>query len=242
MAVKYPEGYYVYIHKRKTDGLVFYVGIGICYRAWNKHGRNKKWCNIFRKHGRDVELLFTGLTRQEAAQREVELIQKYRGCGLDLANKTDGGDGCKGLYFTEESKIRMSRSQGGRVVHCSNGMSFPTGASAAEWLRLNGKPNARQGHISACARGERTAAYGLSWWYEGDSPKEYIPRYERLSDTSHKGVHCSNGMWFKTQKMAAAWVAENGNEKACQSAIGMACRGILKTAYGYEWKYGRRET
>lgn len=242
MSIKYPEGYYVYIHRRKTDGKVFYVGIGKEYRAWIKAGRNIKWTNIFKKHGRIVEIVKSGITREEAASDEINLIKQYRISGIDLANKTDGGDGCSGLDFDDLSRLKMSRSQGGRKIHCSNGMSFLTGPEAARWLRNNGHPKALQGHISACARGERTGAYGFSWWYDGDPPKEYIPRYERLSNTRHKGVYCSNGMWFKTQKLAADWLRENGHPKACQAGIGMACRGVMKTAYGYEWKYGRKDT
>lgn len=239
MSGKYPEGNYVYIHIRNDNGRVFYVGRGTGYRAWAKNGRNKHWTNVFKKHGRTVEIVESGLTLDESKLIEKMVIELAVACGCELANKTSGGDGVSGLVFDDASKIKMSRSQGGRRVFCSNGMNFNTGRMAADWLRDNGHPKALQGHISACCRGERTAAYGYSWWYEGCDPKEYIPRYKRLSDTRHKGVHCSNGMWFKTQKLAAEWLRENGSPNACQTGVGMACRGVQKTAYGYTWRFGR---
>ena len=232
---------YVYIHTRNDTGEVFYVGRGKNYRAWSKSGRNKHWTNIYKKYGITVEIVEDKLTLDESNQLEILVIELAKVCGCDLVNKTSGGDGCSDLVFNEESKVKMSRSQGGKIVHCSNGMSFLTGKLAADWCIDNGNPLALSGHISACCRGERTGAYGFAWWYDGDAPKEYTPRYERLSDTRHKGVYCSNGMWFKTQKLAAEWLSMNGHPKASQTGVGQACRGILQTAYGYTWEFGRND-
>lgn len=232
---------YVYIHRKKSDGSVFYVGRGIGRRGWQKSGRNDRWLKVFKKHGRTVHIIKDDLSYECSLTLEKILIWNLRKSGVDLVNMTDGGEGVNGYRPSREERTQLSRAHGGRVVCCSNGMKFDTGVSAAEWLKDNGWPNARQGHISACCRDERTGAYGFSWWYDGEEPKDHIPRYERLSNKRHKGVYCSNGMWFKTQKLAAEWLRNNGHPKAEQSGVGQAARGVMKRAYGYEWRFGRKD-
>lgn len=235
MSGKYPEGNYVYIHIRNDNGRIFYVGRGTGYRAWAKNGRNKHWTNVFNKHGRTVEIVESGLTLDESKLLEKMVIELAIACGCKLSNKTLGGDGVSGLIFDDDSKIKMSRSQGGRALYCSNGMRFDTGPKAAEWLSENGHPHARQGHISACARGERGSAYGFSWWYDGDDEREYIPRYERLSRTAEKIVVRSDGMEFRNPECAARWMRENENPKANSGHIRNCANGIVNNAYKFKW-------
>ena len=235
MARKYPEGNYVYIHIRNDNGRVFYVGRGTEYRAWATKGRNAHWVNIFNKHGRTVEIVESGLTLDESKLLEKMVIELAVACDCPLANKTSGGDGVSGLVFDDESRIKMSRSQGGRRVFCSNGMVFDTGQKAAEWLQENGEGLALSGHISACARGERGSAWGHTWWYEGDEEREHIPRYERLSITSSREIRCSNGMTFRNAQYAADWIADNYNPSAASGPIRDCARNIALTAYGFTW-------
>lgn len=235
MTRNFPEGNYVYIHIRNDSGKVFYVGRGTKYRGWAKAGRNKYWTNIFKKHGHTVEVVESGLSLDESKILEKMVIELALACDCVLANKTSGGDGVSGLIFDDESKIKMSRSQGGKRVYCSNGMSFDTGQKAAEWLQINGQGLALSGHISACARGERGSAWGYTWWYEGDDPKEYIPRYERMSISGSLKVYCSNGMVFRNAREAADWCVSQGHLKASRSGIEWSISERMFLSYGYAW-------
>ena len=47
--------YYVYLHIKKTDNQIFYVGKGCDYRSNVKTGRTKHWQNIVNKHGYYVD-------------------------------------------------------------------------------------------------------------------------------------------------------------------------------------------
>ena len=49
--------YYVYLHRKKTTGEVFYVGKGSGKRAWDNHGRSDPWRKTVSKHGKIVEIL-----------------------------------------------------------------------------------------------------------------------------------------------------------------------------------------
>lgn len=99
----------VYRHRKITDLEVFYVGIsGDKTRHNNKVSRSSFWKNIESKHGRSVEIIASGLTRDDACELEEFLIQEYGrrdlGTGL-LVNLTTGGDFFK---HSELSKKKMS--------------------------------------------------------------------------------------------------------------------------------------
>ena len=65
----------VYIHKKYSDDLVFYVGIGkTVKRAYSNANRNKFWKNTVEKHGYTVEILKQNITWEEACLIEKELI------------------------------------------------------------------------------------------------------------------------------------------------------------------------
>ena len=99
----------VYTHKKKTDGIVFYIGIGTRkQRAYSKHGRNPMWNSIVDKHGYDVDVLVDNISIDEAKYYERYLIRYHgrRDFGFgNLCNMTDGGDGVHGCLFTEERRI-----------------------------------------------------------------------------------------------------------------------------------------
>lgn len=102
--------FYVYIHKRLTDGKVFYVGKGCGKRAWKKSTRNEWWKRIEAKHGRSVEIPFRNLAEDEAFAKEQELIAFYG--RENLCNMTAGGEG--GIEPSEETRIKQSIARKGR--------------------------------------------------------------------------------------------------------------------------------
>lgn len=84
-----------------------YIHCKYFYKAIQKYG----WKNI--KH----EILFENLTREEAIQKEIELIEKYNSNNQKYGyNLTKGGDGNFGVVFTEERKKNISKSKMGHSV------------------------------------------------------------------------------------------------------------------------------
>lgn len=104
--------FYVYVHKKKTDGEVFYVGKGKGFRAWVTTYRSSFWTSVFEKHGRDVEIVVDNLSEEEALNLERELISFYgrrdTGTGV-LVNLCDGGKGSSGAVRTQEYKDNVSK-------------------------------------------------------------------------------------------------------------------------------------
>lgn len=97
-----PSGIYLYIHKRATDGSIFYVGKGIRDRYKSTNRTNNYWQNTALKHGVIVEILEQDLQEWYAFEREIELIAYYgrsdikKGC---LVNLDDGGSGGKKYHI-----------------------------------------------------------------------------------------------------------------------------------------------
>lgn len=87
--------YYIYKHFRKDTKELFYIGLGRNNRAYQTNGRNKLWTNIYKKHGRIVEISNKYLCLKEAEILEIALIKKWGklvdGSGI-LSNISDGGD------------------------------------------------------------------------------------------------------------------------------------------------------
>ena len=109
--------FYVYIHKKKSNGEIFYVGKGRKSRAYQKHSRSRFWHSVVDHHGFSVEIVFKDLSETEAYAKEVELILHYgrRDIGTGtLVNLTDGGEGGCGFVLTDEQREAMSKRMKGQ--------------------------------------------------------------------------------------------------------------------------------
>lgn len=108
---------YIYRHRRNDTNQIFYVGIGIKNRPYDKNGRNTYWNHVVKKHGYSVEIIAEVDTWELACELEQFLIQEYgrRDLGLgNLVNLTDGGEGGLGRICTEETKLKMSLVKKGK--------------------------------------------------------------------------------------------------------------------------------
>lgn len=105
--------FYVYLHRRKTDNKVFYVGKGKGYRATSRHGRSDWWNKVVRKHGLEVEIVFDNLSEEDAYQCEKDTILEFKYFDHPLVNLTDGGEGARGCRRSKETRQRMSQAKKG---------------------------------------------------------------------------------------------------------------------------------
>ena len=107
--------FYVYLHRRRDDGSVFYVGKGSGYRATVMQRRNASWCATRQAAGGVlVEYVATGLDEDLAGLVEAEMISKLRRTGAELANMTAGGcGGMSGFRFARASvEARAAKQRG----------------------------------------------------------------------------------------------------------------------------------
>lgn len=150
--------------------------------AINKYG----WNNI--KH----EILFSGLTKEQACKKEIELIKKYNSTNRKYGyNQSTGGDcgfsgtqrkmGLKqkeelrqrmignkimvGKHLKEEAKLKISLKNGKRVSQFDKNGNFIKDYISTNKARIETNIT----HIDDCCRGKRKTAGGFVWKYR----KEY---------------------------------------------------------------------
>ena len=136
--------YCVYMHKNKTNGKV-YIGI-TCQKPHNrwKEGRgysNTIFAKAIKKYGWDGFehiILYDKMSKDGAAQKEIELIKEYNSKDIDFGyNMTDGGEATFGFKHSEESIKKMSEStrltnqKNSKMVVC-DGIIFKSMAECAE--------------------------------------------------------------------------------------------------------------
>ena len=109
----------LYIHTRKSDGGIFYVGIGDEDRPYKKQGRNSHWYNVVNKYDYDITILKTNMSWGEACELEIKMITFYgrKDLGLGcLVNMTNGGQGNKGLIQSKKTKQKIRESLNGKMI------------------------------------------------------------------------------------------------------------------------------
>lgn len=113
--------FYVYEHWRLDRDECFYVGKGRGNRAHRMSRRNKHHQAIVSKvhregFGVEVRIVASGLDEDEAFRIECERIAFWREAGVDLANYTNGGQGCSGRKLTDEAKAKIGAAHKGKIV------------------------------------------------------------------------------------------------------------------------------
>lgn len=245
----------VYVHKRKTDDRIFYVGKGREKRARSRKPRNEYWKRVADKYGWYSEIVESGLTHEEAIDLEVRLIKEIG--RKNLTNLTDGGEGTPGRIVSEKTKsimskrflgtrpneecIEASRVANRKPVGTTCGLRFESMTDAVGFLVSLGHKKASRASISSAVRGLTNAAYGYEF-RALDDKGQLIPNDFKPKNTKKKvGTKC--GLVFEGITDAADWVIENGLSNASKSSVTTGivscCKnksGMFKV-YGYHWGY-----
>lgn len=232
--------FYVYVHKRKDTGAIFYVGKGAGQRAHNKSSRNKFWKIVHRKAGgRSIEIVSEFATESEALHHELFLIWSLRVFGVKLTNLVDGGGGIPGWRHTEKAKAAMTAKRKGVPLRDSHYQALVAGVRTPE-ARL-AKREAGLRRYSDPAQRAATQAINA----EINSRPEVRQKISRSLSEARRAlgqvspVMClTTGDCFECLADAAAWSAKQAGKTAAQartSIIGAIRRN--GTAYGYRWKY-----
>lgn len=253
--------YCVYVHCRKTDNKIFYVGKGTVKRSNAKSfsGRNEFWIRTVKKHGFYSVILYKDLTEKTAFKIECDLILEI---GKDnLCNMTDGGEGTSGRVCSEETKAYMSAifkgvkpsTQTIKAASIKNskkigticGLRFESIAKATIFCKENICSTATKQGIYSALSGKSDKAYGLQF--------RYLNKDGNLVDNGFKPKvrpatrKITNGIdIFESITDAANWVIENEISKAkskmsITANICQCCKKTrnLHTAYGFEWSYAQ---
>ena len=117
------RNYKVYAHRNKLNNKV-YIGITsqLLRERWrngNGYKGSRHFCSAIKKYGWDNfshEVLFENLTKDEACEKEIEMIQLYESTNPDYGyNISKGGDKVmSGYHISEETKQKIREAHLGR--------------------------------------------------------------------------------------------------------------------------------
>ena len=253
--------FYVYVHRRKTDGRIFYVGKGQGNRAYDRQGRNTWWQRVVAKYDFYAEIVFRTDVEKCAFSIESGLI---RYIGRDnLCNLSDGGEGPSGRKHTEEWRASMSQKMSGRKlskehkeslrqlrirkptknfasnqigkeVTNSSGETFGSICEASRCMAERTGLQARPANIIRACKNPGTLAFGLSWSMGNSTP-------ERRPDRVKKVVRISTGAIYDNMAAACVSMQEEGIA-CCRSGIRRVLKQGRGMAYGSEWRYLDEDT
>ena len=107
--------YYVYIHRNRKTGEIFYVGKGKGNRITETNRRNAEWKKYVSEGSVDIEFLMIqeNLTERGALELEMMIIERFQSLYPDRLTNTDGTDKeFNGMYIS----IGMQNSTDNRDV------------------------------------------------------------------------------------------------------------------------------
>lgn len=230
------------------DNNMVYIGIT------SKENANDRWLNgagyknqahfynAIKKYGWDNfdhDILFNGLTKEEAEQKEIELIAKYNSANrLYGYNRTNGGN-CIGTML-QETKDKISKANMGNQYGIGHKVSKEARRKISE--RLMGNTNGKGQKLSpekiralADARNNEETRRKMS---EAQMGKKHSEETKGKLSESHKGLGAKSvvcietGVVYNSIKDALKWagIKKSGSISAC-------CKGTVHTAGGYHWCY-----
>lgn len=179
----------VYMHKTPSNKV--YIGITCreTKKRWGKNGIYYKcqpyFYNAILKYGwENIEhtILYQNLLKEEAKEKEVELISQYDSTNRDKGyNLSIGGEGHSGYSPTKETKQKMSDSHKGdrsywfgkygRLNPCSRPVLQFTlkGEFVKEWENVRcvqRELGFNSGNLTQCCRGNKKTVGGFIWKYK----------------------------------------------------------------------------
>lgn len=238
------------VYKHTTPSGKVYIGITKHkpeYRWNNGNGyrQNKHFYSAIQKYGWENikhEILYEGLTKEQACYLEIELIAKYDATNQKHGyNHTMGGEtnilsaeslrkiseANKGKHRSAETRQKISEALKGRKVE--NPWRKGTHLSPETRQKLS-EANKGKHHSAEARKKMSESRKGRIPWNKGKHPS---PEAKRKSSEAHKkAVICiETGILYSSATEAEESIG------VVRENIGRAANGRRKTAGGYHWKY-----
>lgn len=224
------KNYKVYMHTCPNNKK--YIGITYCVeQRWGKNGYGYRNSRLFsraiKKYGWDNikhEILYDNLSLNEAMQKEIELIAKYKtndnkyGYNISL-----GGDlTTKGYKFTKKQRENLSKAKF-EPIYCIEDDKYYYSMQEIKDNKIKGCRKA--------ATGERNTYLGKHYILAKDIEKYKSGRY-KLKDNGKKRTIC-----LETKKIYNSLAEAERDTKCPANSISECCNNKLKSCRNLHWQY-----
>lgn len=265
--------YTVYKHTNLINGKV-YVGITardttLRWKNGKGYSNNKHFQNAILKYGWDNfthEILFTGLTKEEACQKEIELIAHYRSDEFEHGyNRSSGGEAHSGCKHTVEARKRMSEAHRGKKAKPETiskmrermkGVNHPfygKHLSKEHKLKISESGKGKHHHVTSEEQKRKISESrkGLKFTEEhrrhlSESSKRRKAAPETIEKMRERMKGAKNHKAKKVlqysleDELIKEWDCISDAERetgANRHCIKRCCEGTQRKAGGYKWKY-----
>lgn len=228
------------VYKHTSPNGKVYIGITAQnpLRRWNSgksYYKQRYFGEAIKKYGWDNfkhEILFDDLTKEEACQKEIELIAKFKSNEREYGyNLSTGGEfGGKGARLSIETRQKMSQARKGEKNH--NFGKHQTEEIKEKNRVAHLRENLSKETLEKMSK-SNSGRFGSKHWNFGNKYTE--KQREKLSNAHEhqkKKVICiETGVVFESLSEASKMTNINrGN-------ISNVCTGRQEKAGGYHWKY-----
>lgn len=259
------SNYILYKHTFPNNKV--YIGI-TCQSAtkrWGKNGiqykKQEQMKNAINKYGWNNikhEILYKNLTKEEAEQKEIELIAYYKSNSKEFGYNIANGGNCsesfndeikkkisialKGTKFTEERKNNISKALKG--IKRSEETKRKVGEkSKGRKTRLGAKLSEESKEKISNSLIEYHKRVGDNTYWKGKHHSEETKEKIRQSRIGKPVIQCYKKIIKKD--LDGNVLKEYGSIIEARNDLGLkysgnivsCAKGNLKTAYGYKWEY-----
>ena len=222
------------VYKHTAPNKKVYIGITCLlvdqrWRNGNGYHHNEYFSAAIKKYGWENfkhEILFTGLTKEEAEAKETELIAFYHSNDRLHGYNFDSG-GSVNKSHSEETKEKI------RKAHI--GMKYdPLFGEKQSLLKRGNKNRLGDKQSEECKRKISQKNKGK---FAGDKNYFHTHKFYGKDNKNSKRVekYDVDGNLIDSRESANSFAVEMGKKNAAH--IIDVCKGKRKTAYGFVWKY-----
>lgn len=211
-----------------TDGGM--GGVAVSEETRAKMSAARKGRKVSEETREKMRRAATGRRHSDDTKQKLRIanIGKKRGPHSEEVKKKIS-DAKKGVVFSLEHCAKISESKKGAPGRKKT-------EEEKEYLRLI---NMGRRHTAESIEKIREKAIGRKHSLETKQKMRLINI--ATTDRLKKPIECSNGLIFSYSGEAQEWLRANGFPAAQKTNIVSCCKGKLKTAYGYVWRYHKMQ-